>query len=77
MIIFIWMGYTENGIQEDSTNGKPIGMVERKKLSSVSTALILAIGIGIFEAVALSLGCGSFLNLMGITVVSFTYTKFT
>ncbi|RQO89513.1 hypothetical protein POPTR_004G183600v4 [Populus trichocarpa] len=61
---------SENGIQEDSTNGKPIGMVERKQLSSVSTALILAIGIGIFEAVALSLGCGSFLNLMGITVDS-------
>ncbi|KAL9391196.1 hypothetical protein Peur_015116 [Populus x canadensis] len=61
---------SENGFQEDSTNGKPIGMVERKQLSSVSTALILAIGIGIFEAVALSLGCGSFLNLMGITVDS-------
>ncbi|KAG6778047.1 hypothetical protein POTOM_017892 [Populus tomentosa] len=61
---------SENGIQEDSTNGKPIGMVERKQLSSVSTALILAVGIGIFEAVALSLGCGSFLNLMGITVDS-------
>ncbi|KAJ7001588.1 protein DETOXIFICATION 45 [Populus alba x Populus x berolinensis] len=61
---------SENGIQEDSTNGKPIGMVERKQLSSVSTALILAIGIGIFEALALSLGCGSFLNLMGITMDS-------
>ncbi|KAJ6739333.1 PROTEIN DETOXIFICATION [Salix koriyanagi] len=58
---------SENGIQEDSANGKPTGMVERKQLSSVSTALLLAIGIGIFEAVALSLGCGSFLNLMGIT----------
>ncbi|KAJ6765815.1 PROTEIN DETOXIFICATION [Salix purpurea] len=58
---------SENGIQEDSANGKPNGMVERKQLSSVSTALLLAIGIGIFEAVALSLGCGSFLNLMGIT----------
>jgi hypothetical protein len=79
MIIFIWMAcFTEKGIQEEnSNNGKPIGVVERKQLSSVSTALILAIGIGIFEAVALSLGCGSFLNLMGITVVSFTYTKFT
>ncbi|KAJ6395609.1 hypothetical protein OIU77_020793 [Salix suchowensis] len=58
---------SENGIQEDSANGKPTAMVERKQLSSVSTALLLAIGIGIFEAVALSLGCGSFLNLMGIT----------
>ncbi|KAJ6692964.1 PROTEIN DETOXIFICATION 44 CHLOROPLASTIC-RELATED [Salix purpurea] len=62
---------SERGIQEEnSTNGKPIGVVERKQLSSVSTALLLAIGIGIFEAVALSLGCGSFLNLMGITVDS-------
>jgi hypothetical protein len=73
MIIFIWMAcFTEKGIQEENSyNGKPIGVVERKQLSSVSTALLLAIGIGIFEAVALSLGCGSFLNLMGITVVSF------
>ncbi|KAF9676229.1 hypothetical protein SADUNF_Sadunf09G0116800 [Salix dunnii] len=62
---------SERGIQEEnSTNGKPIGVVERKQLSSVSTALLLAIGIGIFEAVALSLGCGSFLKLMGITVDS-------
>ncbi|KAH8498011.1 hypothetical protein H0E87_017073 [Populus deltoides] len=62
---------SEKGIQEEnSNNGKPIGVVERKQLSSVSTALLLAIGIGIFEAVALSLGCGSFLNLMGITVGS-------
>ncbi|KAJ6985878.1 protein DETOXIFICATION 45 [Populus alba x Populus x berolinensis] len=60
---------SEKDIQEEnSNNGKPIGLVERKQLSSVSTALLLAIGIGIFEAVALSLGCGSFLNLMGITV---------
>ena len=64
--------FTEKGIQEENrNNGKPIGLVERKQLSSVSTALLLAIGIGIFEAVALSLGCGSFLNLMGIPVVSF------
>ncbi|KAJ6906494.1 hypothetical protein NC652_024041 [Populus alba x Populus x berolinensis] len=62
---------SEKGIQEENrNNGKPIGLVERKQLSSVSTALLLAIGIGIFEAVALSLGCGSFLNLMGITVLN-------
>ncbi|XP_050233773.1 protein DETOXIFICATION 45, chloroplastic [Mercurialis annua] len=61
----------EKGIQRNNTNGKPAVVVtERKQLSSVSTALVLAIGIGIFEAVALSLGCGPFLNLMGIPLHS-------
>jgi len=36
----------------------------------VSTALVLAIGIGIFEALALSLASGPFLRLMGIQSVS-------
>ncbi|XP_030941386.1 protein DETOXIFICATION 45, chloroplastic-like isoform X2 [Quercus lobata] len=49
---------------EDSTNGKP---AERKQLSSVSTALLLAVGIGIIEALALYLGSGKFLDLMGIS----------
>lgn len=39
------------------------------QLSSVSTALLLAVGIGIFEAVALSLGSGPLLSLMGISPV--------
>ncbi|XP_015578860.1 protein DETOXIFICATION 45, chloroplastic [Ricinus communis] len=61
----------EKVIQENSTNGKPTDVVaERKQLSSVSTALLLAVGIGIFEAVALSLGRGPFLKLMGITLDS-------
>lgn len=46
---------------------------ERKQLASVSTALLLAVGIGIFEALALSLGSGPFLNLMGVTSVSFNH----
>ncbi|KAJ4829736.1 hypothetical protein Tsubulata_020748 [Turnera subulata] len=54
----------------DGTNGNTVGLVQRKQLSSVSTALLLAVGIGIFEAVALFLGSGPFLNLMGITVDS-------
>ncbi|KAJ8765162.1 hypothetical protein K2173_010653 [Erythroxylum novogranatense] len=59
------------GGHADSTDGKPTeALTERKQLSSVSTSLLLAIGIGIFEAVALSLGCGPFLNLMGITLDS-------
>ena len=63
---------TENGCLNGNTNGKlrPVdGVVERKQLSSVSTALLLAVGIGIFEAVALSLGSGLFLNMMGISSV--------
>ncbi|KAJ0084868.1 hypothetical protein Patl1_30922 [Pistacia atlantica] len=40
-------------------------MSKRKQLASVSTALLLAVGIGIFEALALFLGSGPFLNLMG------------
>ncbi|XP_027088433.1 protein DETOXIFICATION 45, chloroplastic [Coffea arabica] len=52
----------------DSTNGKPFdAQVGRQQLSSVSTALVLAIGIGIFEALALSFGSGFLLNLMGIS----------
>ncbi|KAL2936898.1 Protein DETOXIFICATION 45 chloroplastic [Bienertia sinuspersici] len=40
---------------------------KRKQLSSVSTALSLAVGIGIFEALALIFGTGSFLSLMGVS----------
>ncbi|MBA0726932.1 hypothetical protein Golax_002723 [Gossypium laxum] len=54
-----------------STNGKAFdGVAERKQLSSVSTALLLAILIGIFEALALSLGSGLFLKLMGVPSTS-------
>uniref|UniRef100_A0A7N0T0M9 Protein DETOXIFICATION n=1 Tax=Kalanchoe fedtschenkoi TaxID=63787 RepID=A0A7N0T0M9_KALFE len=56
---------------EGSRNGKPArSVVQRKQLSSVSTALLLALGIGVFEAVALYAGSGSFLNLMGIKTAS-------
>ncbi|XP_047322441.1 protein DETOXIFICATION 45, chloroplastic isoform X2 [Impatiens glandulifera] len=40
---------------------------KKKHLSSVSTALVLAVGIGIIEALALCIGSGLFLNLMGIS----------
>lgn len=54
------------------TNGKPSnGVAERKQLSSVSTALLLAVVIGIIEALALYFGAGKFLDLMGISSVSF------
>ncbi|PSS31549.1 Protein DETOXIFICATION 45 like [Actinidia chinensis var. chinensis] len=56
------------GCQQESGNGKTFdGLTTRQQLSSVSTALLLAVGIGIFEALALSLGSGLFLNLMGIS----------
>ncbi|CAI0407749.1 unnamed protein product [Linum tenue] len=62
------MDSTVVGAEEDHTNGKVVNrVVKRKQLASVSTALLLAIGIGVFEATALSLGCGPFLNLMGVT----------
>ncbi|KAK7386079.1 hypothetical protein VNO78_32164 [Psophocarpus tetragonolobus] len=38
----------------------------RKQLSSVSTALLLALALGIFEALALCLGSGAFLHLIGV-----------
>ncbi|KAL0334513.1 UNVERIFIED_CONTAM: protein DETOXIFICATION 45, chloroplastic [Sesamum radiatum] len=41
--------------------------VEKLQLSSVSTALLLAVGIGIFEVMALCLGSGPLLSLMGIS----------
>lgn len=44
--------------------------VEKVQLSSVSTALVLAVGIGIFEATALILGAGPLLSLMGISPAS-------
>lgn len=38
----------------------------------MSTALFLAVGVGIFEALALYFGSGVFLNLMGVSFVSFS-----
>ncbi|XP_027361840.1 protein DETOXIFICATION 45, chloroplastic-like [Abrus precatorius] len=43
---------------------------ERKLLSSVSTALILATGIGVLEALAMYFGCGLLLNMVGISTAS-------
>ncbi|KAK6935102.1 hypothetical protein RJ641_035257 [Dillenia turbinata] len=57
--------------QEERTSSKPLGgMAERKQLASVSTALFLAFGIGMAEALALFLGSEFFLNLMGIPLDS-------
>ncbi|KAL8200343.1 hypothetical protein R6Q57_011682 [Mikania cordata] len=43
---------------------------ERRQLPSVSTALVLSVGIGMLEATALYFGSGIFLNLMGISSAS-------
>lgn len=61
---------------EEINNARPLDvMAKREQLSSVSTALTLAIGIGLFEAVALWLGSGVFLSLMGLSSVSFSHPK--
>ncbi|CAA3012519.1 DETOXIFICATION 45, chloroplastic [Olea europaea subsp. europaea] len=57
--------------EEEGAHGKSLILAtERLHLSSVSTALLLAACIGIFEAVALSLGSGQLLSLMGISQFS-------
>ncbi|XP_047170289.1 protein DETOXIFICATION 45, chloroplastic-like [Vigna umbellata] len=65
---------SDQGATENTGNGKPFKAVpQRKQLSSVSTALLLALGLGIFEALALSLGSGAFLNLIGVSTQNPTY----
>lgn len=49
----------------------PLDETEVKELlPSVSTALVLAVGIGVFEAAALYFGSGLFLSAMRIPSVS-------
>ncbi|XP_062104739.1 protein DETOXIFICATION 45, chloroplastic-like [Humulus lupulus] len=56
---------------KNSNGSRPFDVIaERKQLPSMSTALLLAIMIGTFEALALSLGSGLFLNIMGISLDS-------
>lgn len=43
----------------------------KQQLSSVSTALLLALALGFFEALALYLGAGAFLHLIGVPTVCF------
>ncbi|CDP01814.1 unnamed protein product [Coffea canephora] len=43
---------------------------ERMTLPSVSTALVLSMGIGLFEAAAMFFGSGVFLSMMGISMAS-------
>ncbi|KAF5934810.1 hypothetical protein HYC85_025939 [Camellia sinensis] len=63
--------------QRESGNGKPFAVINtHQQLSSVSMALVLAAAIGIFEALALSLGSGLFLNLLGILPASSRFVNY-
>ncbi|GJU83038.1 hypothetical protein Tco_1285403 [Tanacetum coccineum] len=53
-------------ISEEANDNGFHAITERRQLASVSTALLLAAGIGIFEGLALYFVSGVFLNLMGI-----------
>ncbi|KAI5429340.1 Protein DETOXIFICATION 44 [Lathyrus oleraceus] len=59
------------GKEEDSGGTEENGIFQRKKLlSSVSTSLALAAALGIAETVALSLGSGTLMTIMGIAADS-------
>ncbi|XP_044488025.1 protein DETOXIFICATION 45, chloroplastic-like isoform X1 [Mangifera indica] len=72
---FVAEEVTSNALKDPTSGGSgnriPFTEIsERKQLASVSTALLLAVGIGIFEALALFLGSGPFLNLIGVPSAS-------
>ncbi|XP_031498628.1 protein DETOXIFICATION 44, chloroplastic-like isoform X2 [Nymphaea colorata] len=50
----------------NAENASPTGEITKRVLPSVSASLVLAAGLGIAEAIALSIGSGYFLNIMGI-----------
>ncbi|GAU17147.1 hypothetical protein TSUD_177770 [Trifolium subterraneum] len=59
------------GKEEDSNGTEENGKFQRKKLlSSVSTSLALAAALGIAETIALSLGSGTLMTIMGIATDS-------
>lgn len=58
---------SDGAFQKESNNGRPLEVPEKKQLASVSTALLLAVGLGVFEAISLYIGSGFFLNLMGVS----------
>ncbi|XP_021645038.2 protein DETOXIFICATION 45, chloroplastic [Hevea brasiliensis] len=68
---FVAEDISRNDSESDSDGGHSNNkMSKRKSLPSVSTALLLAIGIGLLEALAMFLGSGIFLNMMGISSAS-------
>ncbi|XVE82405.1 hypothetical protein DITRI_Ditri16bG0001800 [Diplodiscus trichospermus] len=60
-------------VAEDISNTGKEFASERKFLPSVSTALLLALAIGIFEASAMYVGSALFVNIMGISSASPMY----
>ncbi|RZC45710.1 hypothetical protein C5167_038661 [Papaver somniferum] len=60
----------DGAFQKESNNGRPLEVPEKKQSASVSTALLLAVGLGVFEAISLYIGSGFFLNLMGVSPAS-------
>ncbi|KAF5448646.1 hypothetical protein F2P56_029156 [Juglans regia] len=72
-LLSVATSFVAEDISQNATKGSNSGiegMGERKQLPSVSTALLLAVVIGIFEALAMYLGSGVFLNIMGISSAS-------
>ncbi|KAL3843323.1 hypothetical protein ACJIZ3_000726 [Penstemon smallii] len=69
-LLSVATSFVAEDISKNATSFQTSDAVERLQLSSVSTALVLAVGIGIFEAVTLSLGSGPLLTLMGISPAS-------
>lgn len=66
-LLSIATSFVAEDISRSATKHPSSGKLE---LTSVSSALILAAGIGIMEALALFLGSGLFLKLMGVSPVS-------
>ncbi|KAI3947765.1 hypothetical protein MKX01_034430 [Papaver californicum] len=61
---------SDGAFRKENNNGRPLEVPGKKQLASVSTALLLAVGIGVFEAIALYVGSGLFLNMMGVSPAS-------
>ncbi|KAJ1283554.1 hypothetical protein BS78_03G137400 [Paspalum vaginatum] len=66
-LLSIATSFVAEDIAKSATKHHSSGKLE---LTSISSALILAAGIGIIEALALFLGSGLFLKLMGVSPVS-------
>ncbi|KAB1207069.1 MATE efflux family protein 3, chloroplastic [Morella rubra] len=72
-LLSVATSFVAEDISRNASKGSNSGlddMSERKLLPSVSTALLLAVVIGILEALAMYLGSGLFLSMMGISPAS-------
>ena len=72
-LLCVATSFVAEDIAKNASKPSTNNAVEKLQLSSVSTALFLAVGIGIFEATALVLGSGPLLSLMGISPVGFFF----